>query len=100
MAKNKKVDLKLDQNTEDKISNISKSIEITDDIKNQIIDEISRFNLILLNSERIRMKALQTKCTRDYKVLNLSEILRAGIGALERLSEQQLIEVVENVKQL
>jgi hypothetical protein len=62
--------------------------------------DTEKFNLLLLESERKRMVKLQSKCVRDRRACNLSEILRAGIGALELLSEEDIEKVVKNLKNL
>jgi hypothetical protein len=63
-------------------------------------DVVVRFNLNVLASERARMKQLQKRCERENRLCNLSEILRAGIGALEKLTDDELEEVIGNLKQL
>jgi hypothetical protein len=59
-----------------------------------------RFNLNILHSERMRMVKLQAKCFREHRVCNLSEILRAGIAAMEKLSETEINEIITNLKEL
>lgn len=59
-----------------------------------------RFNLIILKSERLRMAKLQGKCFRKNRVCNLSEIMRAGITAMEKLPDSEIETIIENLEDL
>lgn len=65
-----------------------------------IDNQTERFNLLLLSSERLRMVKLQNKCFRKHRVCNLSEILRAGIAAMEKLSESEIETIIEDLDEL
>lgn len=63
-------------------------------------DPVERFNLNILRSERMRMVKLQTKCSRERRVCNLSEVLRAGIAAMEKLSESEVEKIIKELEDL
>ncbi len=62
--------------------------------------QAERFNLIILRSERLRMVKLQMKCFRKHRVCNLSEVLRAGIAAMEKLSDSEIETIIEELEEL
>lgn len=59
-----------------------------------------RFNLMILKSERLKMVKLQKKCFRKHRVCNLSEILRLGIAAMEKLSDSEIEIIIEELEEL
>lgn len=63
-------------------------------------NQTERFNLKMLSSERLRMVKLQGKCFRKRRVCNLSEILRAGIAAMEKLSPTEIEMIIDELEEL
>jgi hypothetical protein len=59
-----------------------------------------KLNLSVLASEQEKIVEFQGKCKRPHRLFNQSEVLRAGLYALEILDPDQLKEVAESVPQL
>lgn len=78
----------------------SKKNKNSSTLDQNIDSQTERFNLLILSSERIRMVKLQSKCFRKHRVCNLSEILRAGIAAMEKLSESEIETIIEELEEL
>lgn len=59
-----------------------------------------KFNFVFLESEREALTNFQAKCKRAGRLFNQSEVLRAGIYALRKLTKDQLEDVANEVPQL
>jgi hypothetical protein len=59
-----------------------------------------KFNLKYLKSEQEKAIKFQAQLRRPHRLFNQSEVLRAGIYALEELTPEQLKKVADSVPQL
>jgi hypothetical protein len=60
----------------------------------------TKFDLVYLKSEKKMVMKFQAECKRSTRLFNQSEVIRAGIYALEELTPEQLKKVAESVPQL
>lgn len=79
---------------------VKKSTHPEEDVAGSVKEEIVRADLWVLRSERGLITEIQKRYFKKDGPLRISEVIRAGIYALDKLPDTQAQEIVDNLVRL